>query len=377
MTFTKDIFGYIMMFPAIAVLAFALLTGCDNDNQALSSTAPIPKPAHELVFYEWKDEMPEKVLNDFTREYGVMVTNLSYSSVKEAVANLESGKVYDVVVINSNEVPRLIQKGLLAKLNHGQIKNFKNIAANFRDLFYDPGNRYSIPFCWGTIGLAVRNDLVGEPVTRWIDLWDVRYAGRSGFWLDMPREVIAIALKSLGYSANSEEPSELEHALRHLEALKPHMVRLEEVDPMVSTGVMSRRKSVVAMAWARDVLEGREKNPSIDHVLPDEGALLWGDSLIIPANSPNQYTARVFIDYLLRPDVNARIANKNRYATPNEAAMPLIDPAIRNDPVVFPSNDDLQNAELILPLSPEGQILHERIWKTFLQNWNGYMDRGD
>jgi spermidine/putrescine transport system substrate-binding protein len=346
----------------LPLLAFGL-TGCDSPSPP---AAPPPPLASELVFYNWIDDMPQAVLDDFTREYGVAVRHLTFESPEEAYANLSAREVYDVVVVESRKIPSLVREGLLAEINHGNLPNFKNIAANFRDLAYDPGNRHSAPYNWGTVGLVVRGDLVAEPVTRWSDLWDPRYAGRVGFWFDMPREVIAIALKSLGYSGNSEAPDELEVALRHLLALKPHMLRLEEFDSVSATGVMASGQAVLAMAWAQDALEGREQNPAIVQVLPEEGALLWGDNFVIPANSPNQHTAELLVNFLLRPDVNARIANENRYATPNEAALPLIDPEILNDPIIFPPNADLQNAELILPLSPEGEQRYTELWARFM-----------
>ncbi len=345
-------------------LALAGLTACDNSTPP---AAPSPPPlAQELTFYDWAGDMPQAVLDAFTKEYGVKVNYVSYESQEDAIANLRSGQVYDVVVMETRSVSALAQEGLLAELNHGNVTNLKNITANFRDLTYDPGNRYCIPFNWGTTGLVVREDLVAEPVTRWTDLWDPRYAGRVGLWLGQRREVIALTLKSLGYSANSENPAELEAALKRLNALKPQVLKLEDFDPVTSAEVMSSGKAVLAMGYANDVLTGREKNNAIGYVLPTEGALLWGDTFIIPANSARKYTAEVFLNFLLRGEINAQIANANRYATPNEAARPFINPAILNDPVIFPPNQDLKKAEIVLPLSPEGEKLYGDLWARFM-----------
>ena len=345
--------------------AIALLTACDSPSPPPAATALAL--ATELVFYDWADDMPQSVLDDFTREYGVRVAYRTYESAEEAFDSLQAGQVYDLAVIESRLVPRLVREGLVAELDHRNLPNFKNLAANFRDLAYDPGNRHSVPFNWGTTGLVVRTDLVAEPVTRWTDLWDPRYAGLAGLWLEMRRDVIALTLKSLGYSANSEHPEELEAALARLRALKPHVVRLEDVDPVDSAEALSSGKVVIAMGFARDVLEGRKRNPDIGYVMPRDGALFWGDNFVIPAKSADKYTAEALVDFLLRPDISARIANENRYATPNEAALPLIDPAIRKDPVVFPSSEDMQRSELVLPLSPEGERRYEDLWERFLK----------
>ena len=341
-----------------------LLVACDNVNPP---TASLPPPlAQELTFYDWAGDIPQSVLDAFTRKYDVKVNHPTYASQEEAIANLRAGQIYDVVVIESRNVPILVREGLLAELDHGNLTNLKNIAANFRDLTYDPGNRYCVPFNWGTTGLVVRSDLVAEPVMRWSDLWDFRYAGRVALWMGQRREVIALTLKSLDYSANSENPAELETALRRLNELKPHVLRLEDFDPTTSAEAMSSGKVVLSMGYANDVLAGRERNEAIHYVLPVEGALLWGDTFVIPANSPRKHTAEVFIDFLLRGDISAQIANANRFATPNEAALPFIDPALLKDPVVFPTNQDLQKAELMLPLSPAGEKLYDHIWAQFM-----------
>ena len=180
------------------------------------------------------------------------------------------------------------------------------------------------------------------------------------------REVISLTLKSLGYSANTEKPEELEAALERLIELKPNMVTLEDYDLDTSAKVMASGRAVISMGYANDVISGAELNPAIRYVLPEEGALLWNDTFVIPSTSRNRYTAELFLNFLMRPDINATIANENLYATTNEAALPFIEPYILNNPVIFPANKDLVNAELILPLSPQGQRLYDEIWERFI-----------
>ena len=110
----------------------------------------------------------------------------------------------------------------------------------------------------------------------------------------------------------------------------------------------------------------REANPAVTYILPQEGTALWGDSYVIPANSPSKQTAELFINFLLRPEIAAQEINDKKYARPNEAAQPLIHPEIRNDPVIFPSSRDLQNGHIILPLSPEGKKRYAELWARFL-----------
>lgn len=355
----------LVLFRFLIASLILLPAACTATPTVEPSPAPIPL-AEELVFYDWEEDMPQSVLDAFTAEYGVKVTYLVYESQEEAIDNMRAGEVYDIVVMESRFISLLAREGLLAELHNENVSNLKNISANFRELAYDPTNQYSIPYNWGTTGLVVRTDLAEEPISHWADLWDSRYTGRVGLWMGQRREVISLTLKSLGYSANSEEPAELEKALERLIELKPDVLTLEEYDLYSSTELLASGRVIISMGYVSDVVTGSEQNPSIQYILPEEGALLWNDTFIIPANSPNQYTAELFLNFLMRPEINAMIVNENLYATPNEAAHPFIEPEILNNPVIFPANKDIVNAELILPLTLLGQQLYDSIWERFL-----------
>jgi spermidine/putrescine transport system substrate-binding protein len=328
-------------------------------------TPTLPPLAEELVFYDWEEDMPQSVLDAFTEEYGVKVTYLTYESQEEAEENIEAGKVYDVVVLDNDAIPWLVSEDLLAEIDYRNVPNFDNISVNFRDLAYDPGNRHSVPFNWGTTGLVVRSDLVDELPTHWADLWDPRYTGRIAVREDVPYDLIGLTLKSLGYSLNSENPNELEAALERMLELKRGAFFVGSYAADAVPALLSG-EAVILVGWAEDVLEGQEENEAIVYILPEEGTLLWGDNFAIPANSPHKYTAEVFLNFLLRPEISAQITNENCYATPNEAAYPFIDPDILNNPVIFPPNEDLKNAEVFLSHSPEGDALWAEIWERFM-----------
>ena len=328
-------------------------------------TATAPPLAEELIFYNWPDDMPGSALEAFTAEYGVRIIYQTFDSFEEAVDHIRAGEIYDVVNLDSRFIPALIAEGRLAEIDHTHIPNFKNISANFRDLVYDPGNRYTVPYNWGTTGLVVRDDLTFTPVTNWADLWDPRYEGKVAIWEGESREVLGLTLKSLGYDANSENPAELEAALVRLLDIKPGLHLLDS-GPESLSSLLEQGEVIVSMGYAGDVLEARQLTSHITYVLPGEGALMWSENFVIPANSPNKATAELFLNFIMRREIAAQIANENYYATPNEAAYAFIDPAILNDPVIFPPNENLVNAELILPLSLTGQKLYEDIWGRFM-----------
>lgn len=344
---------------AAAVLAAAC--GCSK-----TKTPPEAPPlAKELILYDWESDMPPSVLEAFRREFGVVVKHVVYDAQEEAVASLRAGGLYDVVVLDSRLLPALVEDGLLAEIDYRNVPNSKNISANFRDLVSDPGNRHNIPFNWGVTGLVVRGDLVGEGVQSWADLWRPEFRGKVGLWMGADREILSLTLKSLGYSANSEKPEELDRAVRKLRELKPHVLTLEDYDLTSSADLLASGKAVATMAYVRDYRLGREKNKAIRFVFPKEGALLWGDTFVIPSSSQKKYTVELFLDFLLRPEVAASIANENVNAVPNDAALPLIAPAIRNDPVIFPPPEVLQKAEVLLPLTRKGSALYADAWKRF------------
>jgi len=345
----------------ISVLILASLLGC----QAETTLPPTPPPlAKTLLFYDWAGYMPQAVLDAFQAEYGVEVTYLVYETQEEAIANMRAGEVYDVVVMGDPFIPQLVNDGLLAEIDYQNVPNFKNISANFRDLTFDPGNKHSIPLQWGTSGLVVRSDLIQEPATRWADLWDPRYRGQVGIWA-LPRSAIGISLKSLGYSANSENPAELEAASKRLLELKANSF-LIDLNLATATSFLVSGEAVMVYGWPYDALDAGQQNDAVTYVLPEEGSLLWSDHLVIPANSAHKYTAEIFLNFLLRPEISAQIINEIYTATPNEAARPFVRPDILDDPIIFPPNEMLQKAELILPLSPAGQQLYNKIWEQFL-----------
>lgn len=344
-----------------ALLAFMLLHGCREAESPPTSPPPAVK---ELIFHTFAGDMPQALLDAFTQESGIAVSYLPFQSPEEAEDNIRAGNRYDVVLIENQLFPALIKEHLLSELDLAQLPNFKNISANFRDLVIDPGNRYSVPASYGTTGLVVRTDLVGDGLKRWADLWKPQYAGKIGLRAQ-PREIIGMTLTSLGYPFSSENPLELEAVLQRLLALKPSVVMLDiEADQAVRK--LLQGEIAVLHGYPENYQEAHEKNSAIRYVLPLEGTALWGESYAIPANSTRKQAAASLIDFLLRPEITAQIINQKKNAQPNDAALPLVKPEIRNNRVIFPANRDLENGSIILPLSPEGKKLYADIWARFM-----------
>lgn len=350
------------LWPVLLALGL-LLCSCREELAVTPASRPV-QTMREITLLAFAEDMPEAVLEDFALESGTRVRVRPYQSPEEAETLIRSGEPLDVLLIEHQLFPALIRDGLLAPFNPAGIPNFKNIAANFRDLAFDPGNHYSVPASYGTTGLIVRTDLVSEPISRWADLWRPCHAGRIGLRAQ-PREVIGLTLQSLGYPPNSEDPAELDTVLQRLLTLKPAMTLLDiEANQAIAT--LLRGDIAILHGYAEDYQLARAGHDQIAYVLPAEGTALWGESYAVARSTPHLPQAEALINFLLRPEITARIITEKKYAQANEAAVALLAPELRNDPVIFPDNQVLARGFLLHPLGPQGQQRYTELWKHFL-----------
>jgi len=333
------------------------LTACVIEAQ------PTP-PQPTIILYNWAGYIPQSILDAFAAETGIHVEYEVYADQEEAMEQLRAGKQVDIAVLDNTYVPIAVAEGLLAELNYANIPNFHFVSPGFRDLAFDPGNRYSITLQWGTTGLIVRTDRVDEPVTSWSDLWDPRYAGKIGIW-PYGREMIGIALKSLNYSLNSEDPDELAEAEEKLLALRPNIFL---IDPNLPTGAphLMDEETVVIYGWGYDAREAQAQLDAATYVLPQEGTIIWSDNITISAGSRHKAAAEKFINFLFRPEISALMVNELWVAVPNDAALPFIRPEIRDNLTVFPPFEALAQAEYYTAISPEAEQRYAQIWQRFL-----------
>ncbi len=348
----------------LAAFGLLVLAAC---SPAAPEPTPTPAPSlpEEIVFHGWGDEdQIEGFFDAFEAEYGVRVRYVPFESTEEAVENIRSGMALDIVNVENFFIPTLIEEGLLASIQPENLVNYVNISPGFRGMVFDPGNQYTIPYNWGTTAILVRTDRVSESIESWADLFNPAYANQVVLWETTPRYTLGAALKSLGFSVNSENPEELEAALQVLLTVKNQTIWMRDESTIVEP--LTSGNAALGLGWGYDYWTLREQTENIEYVLPKEGSILWTDSLVIPASSPNPETARLLIDFFLRAEVAARIVEFSYYPVANDAAWALVDPAIATDPVVRPGSPQLANAELILPLSAAGEALYQAAWEKFL-----------
>ena len=347
-----------------------LLVGCGNLESPPGVSPTVPPPvtqttATSLTLYNWEDDIPLFILERFEQETGVAVEYAVYEAQEDVLAELAGGDSYDVILLDNANVSRAIERNLIIPLDYSIITNRKQVAPNFRNLAHDPQQIYSLPYTWGTIGIAVRTDLAVASITGWGDFWNPTFTENVGIWGDEPRIAMGLALKAAGFSANSENVLELEEAAGLLSLIKPKLVLMDEREED-HLDLMANGTLHAMVAWPEDVRALREQGLQVEYVLPDEGALMWGDNFVIPATSSYPQDAARLINFLMEPANAVEIARYNEYATANEGAIALLDGVYQQDPLIYPPTDDNRADEPILPHSAAGQTAFEEQWQQFV-----------
>lgn len=323
-----------------------------------------PAAPRELRVFNWEDYFAPDTLNNFQREFGIRVTLDTFRNEEEMLAAMQSqpGR-FDVAIASGSMVATLRQLELLGTLDMERIANFVNIMQQFRGLPFDPMNRYSVPYLWGTTGLAVNKEYIPATADTWALLWEPAYRGRIAM-LNEPQEVLGAALLTLGHPLNSRDSQHLEQAWQKLLEQRPLLAGY--VDPVsIVEGLLSERLWA-AQAYSGDALKAADYNPRILYIVPREGAALWVHNLVMPVGARHREEAEAFINYILRPDVAGDIVNYLYYASPNQAAQPFIQKEILVDASVYPAPETLDRLEHYQPLDEEtGQALN-RIWAQLL-----------
>jgi spermidine/putrescine transport system permease protein len=330
----------------LALLAFPFLTGHRP-----------PAGGRELNLYIWSNYIAPETLRRFEQRHGVRVNVDLYDTNEALLAKIQAGNApYDVICPSNYIVEILLAEGRLRPLDHSALSHASNLDPRFLDRAFDPGNRHSVPYFWGTCGIGYLRSRVGE-VDSWAALWDARFAGRV-LMLDDPRETLGAALLRLGASLNTRHRGLLSRAQRLLIDQKP-LVRT--YDSANYHDVLASGDVWLAQGWNGQFAKAMEQNPDIAYVLPREGASLFIDSLAIPRAAPHPDLAHAFIDFTLAAEVAAEICRSMGYSSPNRAAMPLLPERVRRNPAVFPPQDAWARLELIEDLGETTQV-YDRLW---------------
>lgn len=355
-----------MRWIALGVLTAMLLSACGGATatpEVVATEPPAIQPASELQLFNWSEYIDPEIYDLFKEEFGITVVESNFASNEEMLAKLQGGAAgYDLIVPSDYYVGIMIEEGMLAELDHSVITNIGNLAERFQNVPYDPGNKYCVPYQWGTTGLGYDSAEMDAPES-WAALFDpdpnAVYYGRTTM-LDDPREAFAAALVYLGYNINTTDEAQLEEAKQALIRAK---AALSGYDSDQYEDLLAAGETVMAHGWNGDILMGQAENEDIAYTIPEEGGVVWIDNICIPntVTPEHKLAAEMFINFLLRPDIGAMISEFTYYATPNEAAEVNLDEEFLTDPVVYPPAEVLERLQYIEPLG-EFESVYQRLW---------------
>lgn len=316
-------------FALVFVAAFALmiLASYLNKSQGYSG-------GNTLTIYNWGDYIDPDLLKEFEDETGIKVIYQTFDSNEAMLTKIEQGgTTFDVAIPSEYAISKMKEEDLLVPIDHSKLTNLSNIDPRFLDLSFDEGNKYSIPYFWGTVGVVYNPELVdGLTFDSWNDLWDPRLKNQI-LLLDGAREVIGMGLNSLGYSLNDTNEDHLQEALKKLSTLTPNVRAIvgDEIKML-----LANEEAAVGLVWSGDASEIMDENDKLDYMVPEEGSNLWFDNMVIPKTASNIEGAHQFINFMLDPDHAARNTEYVGYSTPNAEALKLLPEDISEDERFYP-----------------------------------------
>lgn len=305
-------------------------------------TCPEGFAGQTLNVFNWTTYIGETTIEDFERLCDVTVTYDNFDSNEAMVARLRQGNPgFDVVFANEYIIPVMIREELVLPINLDNIPNIVNIADRWRGLSFDPNNAYSVPYLWGTTGIAYNVEKVGEPITSWEQVFN--YNGPVA-WLNDSRSTLSVALNLLGFDPSSTNPDEIAQARDYLLQRSSNVVAIHNDDGQL---MLERGEVDIVIEYGGDIYQliTSCECDTYTYVIPDEGSVADIASMLVPTGAQNPALAEVFMDYILDPAVGAMIVNFTTYATPNQAAIDsgFIDPAILSNPAITPNETALEN----------------------------------
>ena len=318
------------------------------------------KHTETISFLNYGENIDNETLKEFEKEYGIKVNMETFDDMETMYQKINGGGVkYDVILVSDSLMPRMIDKGLIQELNKENIPNISQMDEEYLNLSMDPGNKYSVPYMFGTVGLIYNKDVVKEDVDSWDILWDEKYKNKI-FMFDTYRDTLGVALKKLGYSLNSENPKEIEEAKELL------LEQRNLVDPVYGvdngTTMIPAGESDINMIWSGEGLNLQAENPNLVYVVPKEGANFWIDSLCIPSNAKNVSGAEKFINFVSDKESALRIADEIGYTTPNKEARLEQPEEVRNNPNAYMPKEIMDRCEIYVDLPKDVKKLYDNAW---------------
>lgn len=311
-------------------------------------------------FYNWGDYIDPEVIAEFEEETGYSVVYETFDSNEAMLTKVQQGgTAYDVIVPSEYMVESMASEGLLMPLDHEKLPNMEHLDSQFLNMVFDPENKYSLPYFWGTLGIIYNAaELEDANFSSWDELWNPAYQNEI-LMIDGAREVLGIGLQSMGYSLNEKDDAHLVEAAQKMKSLMPNIMALitDEIKMHLVNG-----ESNIAVTFSGEAMAAMEGNEDLVYVVPEQGSNIWTDNFAIPYNSDNVEGAHALIDFLTRPDISVRNAEYVGYATPNKTAFGMLDKEITNDEANYPSSDVIEGLEAYQSLDQETLVRYNDLY---------------
>jgi len=319
-----------------------------------------------LNVYNWGDYIDPDLISQFEEETGIKVIYETFDSNEAMLMKIQQGGThFDIAVPSEYAIAKMINHDLLHEIDHTKLPNLENIDPRFKDLDFDPGNRYSIPYFWGTVGVVYNTSLIGDKeITSWNDLWDPAFRNQI-ILIDGAREQMGMALNSLGYSLNETDKALLDEAKRKLDKLTPNVRAIvgDEIKML-----MVNREATLAVTWSGDAMDMMEETDELDYVVPIEGSNLWFDNMVIPKGARNIEGAHKFINFMLDAENGAKNSEYVGYSTPNQAALAFMDEEMTSDKRFYPSEELTARLEVYKDLGKRNLSYYNELFLAFKMN---------
>ncbi len=344
---------------------------------ALLGLSAVAQAESTVRVYNWSDYIGETTLADFEKESGIKVVYDVFDSNETLEGKLLAGRSgYDLVVPSNHFLGRQIKTGAFQKLDRSKLSNWGNLDPVLMKQLEanDPGNRYAVPYLWGTNGIGYNEEKVKavlgvDKIDSWATLFEpenIKKLSHCGVsFLDSADEMVPLMLNYMGLSANSQNPEDYQKAEAKLLAVRPYVTYFHSSKYITD---LANGDICVAVGFSGDIFQAAAraeeagKGVKIEYVIPKEGGNLWFDMMAIPADAANPEQAYAFINYVLRPEVITKISDYVGYANPNTQSLELMDDSVRTNPAVYPAKEVLAKLFISAELPPKVQRLMTRSW---------------
>jgi spermidine/putrescine-binding protein len=320
----------------------------------------------EITLMTWGgDFIPREIIQEFEQETGIRVHYKEAPSNEDMQSLLEANPdQYDLLVVTDYMVDILRQNGVLEVLDKTKMPNYANINPVYLGNYYDPTSEYSIPYAISISLLLVNHEEVeklgAKPITTYSDLWQPELRGKVVV-VDWSVEIMGVALKSLGYEYNETDPAKVAEARDRLFALKPNIVRFETNTPEDS---LINGEAVAGFMYSNQAVKGNAADPKLQPVFPTEGMPIFIDSWVMSKEAPNKDGAYKFLDFIMRPEIAARIADITKFTTPNKAAEPFLPDYYRDNPMLNLADEVVENTSFYIGVD-KVLVEYEHIYVEF------------